>query len=161
MKNIILIIFLFFIYSCGYTTVFKNVGDQDFQIIITDMQGDRKMNNLIKNEINLYSNKDSINKFDVRVETEYEKLILTKDSAGLITDYELSINSMFIIYFNEKSKKVTFDETINIKNRSDTFEQDSYENNIKINFASSIREKLISEIITLQYGDGIITKNDN
>jgi hypothetical protein len=125
------------------------------------MQGDRNMNNLIKNEINLYSNKNSINKFDVEVETKYEKIILTKDSAGLTTDYELNVNSEFKIYFNEKSKKVTFDETINIKNRSDTFEQDSYENSVKINFASSIREKLISEIITLQYGDGIVTKNDN
>ena len=150
MKNIILISILFFIYSCGYTSVYKNLQDQDFQLTITDLQGDRDMNNLIKNEINLYSNKDSINKFDLIVETEYEKLVLTKDSAGLVTDYELSVNSTFIIYFNEKSKKVTFDETINIKNRTDTFEQDSYERNIKRNFASSLREKLISEILTLK-----------
>tara|TARA_Y100000389_G_scaffold159978_1_gene161984 strand:+ start:388 stop:867 length:480 start_codon:yes stop_codon:yes gene_type:complete len=158
MKNIILITFLFFFYSCGYTTVYKNIGNQDFQVIITDMQGDRQMNNLIKNQINLYSNKDSLNKIDVEVETEYQKIILTKDSTGIITDYELSVITTFIIHFNENSKKTTFDETINIKKRSDTFEQDAYENNIKINFASSIREKLISEIMTLQYGDRIITK---
>ena len=150
MKNIILITFLFFFYSCGYTTVYKNIGNQDFQVIITDMQGDRQMNNLIKNQINLYSNKDSLNKIDVEVETEYQKIILTKDSTGIITDYELSVITTFIIHFNENSKKTTFDETINIKKRSDTFEQDAYENNIKINFASSIREKLILRISSIK-----------
>ena len=157
MKNIFLISFLFFIYNCGYTSVYKNIGNQDLQIIITDMQGDREMNNLIKNQINLYSNKDSINKFNVTIKTKYEKLVLTKDSTGSVTDYELTTDSTFLIYFNEKFKKVTFSESMNVKNRSDTFEQDSYEKNIKRNFASSIREKLISNIITLQHGDGVIT----
>ena len=150
MKNIFLISFLFFIYSCGYTSVYKNLEEQDFQITITDLQGDRDMNNLIKNEINLYSNKDSINKFNVKIDTEYNKSVLTKNSAGLVTDYELSVNSTFIVYFDQKSKKFTFSETINIKKRTDTFEQDSYERNIKRNFASSLREKLISEILTLK-----------
>tara|TARA_Y100000389_G_scaffold164088_1_gene167638 strand:- start:48 stop:500 length:453 start_codon:yes stop_codon:yes gene_type:complete len=150
MKNIILISLLFFIYSCGYTSVYKNLQNQDFNLIITDLQGDRDMNNLIKNQINLYSNKNSINKFNIEIDTKYDKSVLTKSSAGLITDYELSVNSTFIVYFDQKSKKLTFSETINIKNRTDTFEQDSYEKNIKRNFASSLREKLISEILTLK-----------
>ena len=150
MKNLILITFLFIISGCGYTSVYKNLENQDLQITITKMQGDREMNNLIKNEINLYSNKDSINKFNIEVDTKYDKSVLTKNSAGVITDYELSVNSTFTVYFDQKSKKLTFSETINIKNRTDTFEQDSYERNIKRNFASSLREKLISEILTLK-----------
>ena len=150
MKNKILISLLFFIYSCGYTSVYKNLEKQDFQLAIIDLQGDRNMNNLIKNEINLYSNKNSINKFNIELDTKYDKSVLTKDGAGLVTDYELSVNSIFTIYFDQKSKKLTFSETINIKNRTDTFEQDSYERNIKRNFASSLREKLISEILTLK-----------
>ena len=150
MKNIILISLLFFIYSCGYTSVYKNLQNQDFQLTITKLQGDRDINNLIKNEINLYSNKDSINQFNIEIDTKYNKSILTKSSTGLITDYELSVNPTFTVYFDEKSKKLTFSETINIKNRTDAFEQDSYEKNIKRNFASSLREKLISEILTLK-----------
>ena len=73
MKNITLIAFFFLMCGCGYTSVYKNLGDQDFQIIIVGMQGDREMNNLIKNEINLYSNKNAINKFDVEIETKYQK----------------------------------------------------------------------------------------
>ena len=150
MKNIILITFLFFLFSCGYTSIYKNLGNQDFQIIVTKMQGNRDMNNLIKNEINLYSNKNSINRFDISIVTEFKKLVLKKDSTGLITDYELSTNSKFIIYFNDKTQKATFTETINIKNRTDVFEQDEYEKNIKRNFASSIREKLISKISNIK-----------
>jgi hypothetical protein len=150
MKNIILITFLFFINSCGYTSVYKNLQNQDFKIIITEMKGDKNMNNLIKNEINLYSNKNSVNKFDVEIETNYTKTVLTKDGSGLITNYKLSTNAKFIIFFNDKTKKIVFDETINIKNQTDTFEQDVYEKSIKRNFASIIREKLISEILNIK-----------
>ena len=150
MRNTILITFLFFIYSCGYTSVYKNLQNQDFKIIITEMRGDKNMNNLIKNEINLYSNKNSVNKFDVEIETNYTKTVLTKDGSGLITNYKLSTNAKFIIFFNDKTKKIVFDETINIKNQTDTFEQDVYEKSIKRNFASIIREKLISEILNIK-----------
>ena len=114
------------------------------------MQGDREMNNLIKNEIKLYSNRDSLNIFDIAVNTSYSKRVLVKDDAGKITDYELSTSSTITIYFDEKNKKVSFNEVINISNQTDTFDQDMYERDIKRNFASSIREKLISEIINIK-----------
>ena len=150
MKNIIFIIFLFFIYSCGYTSAYKNIKDKDFQIRITEMQGDKEMNNLIKNEIKLYSNRNSLNIFDLAVNTNYSKRVLVKDNAAKITDYELSTSSTITIYYNEKNKKVSFNEIINISNQTDTFDQDMYERDIKKNFASSIREKLISEIISIK-----------
>jgi len=150
MKKFVLIIFLLFIYNCGYTSVYKNLEKQDFKIISIKMVGDRVMNNFIKNEINLYSNKNSLNIYNITVDTKYEKNVLTKDSSGAVTDYELTVNSTFLINYNEKSKSAVIVETINIKNRTDSFEQDLYEENIKRNFASSIREKLISEILTLR-----------
>lgn len=150
MKKFVLIIFLLFIYNCGYTSVYKNLEKQDFKIISIKMVGDRVMNNFIKNEINLYSNKNSLNIYNITVDTKYEKNVLTKDSSGAVTDYELTVNSTFLINYNEKSKSAVIFETINIKNRTDSFEQDLYEENIKRNFASSIREKLISEILTLR-----------
>lgn len=150
MKKVILIIFLFFIYSCGYTSIYNNLEKQDYKIIIVKKKGDRIMNNLIQDEINLYSNKNSVNIFNITVDTRYEKIALTKDSTGAVTDYKISINSTFLIKYYEKSKSITLSETINIKNRTDSFEQDLYEENIKRNFASSFRDKLISEIITIK-----------
>lgn len=150
MKNVIFTILIFFIYGCGYQSVYKNLSNQDFQIVFNEARGDRNMNNLIKNEINLYSNKESVNKFEIEVDTKYEKVILTKNSAGVVTDYKLSVSSIFTIYANEKSKKIAFNETINIKKQADALEQNLYENSIKRNFASSIREKLISDILTIR-----------
>ena len=151
MKNIILIIFLFFIYSCGYTSVYKDFKNRDFQISIAGMQGNKQMNNLIKNEIKLYSNQDSLNKYDIKINTEFSKKVLAKNQSGEISDYELSANTTIEIYFNEKVKKVSFSEVINISNQTDAFDQDLYEKSIKKNFASSIREKLISEIVSIKW----------
>ena len=150
MKNIILITFLFFVLGCGYTSVYKDLEIKDFQIIVTEIEGDEDINNHIKKQINLYSNKNSIDKFDVTIVTRYKKEELTKNKAGSVTDYNLSVNTIFTIYFDGKSKKVTFNDNINIKDQTNNFEQDAYEKNIKKNFASSLRQKLISEILSMK-----------
>ena len=149
MKKITLIFLLLFLSSCGYSSIYKNQKSLDFKINILSEAGDNEMNNLIKNEIRLYSSKDSKNIYDLNIDTEYEKKILTKDSSGVITDYILSTTSKFSIDLKHKTKIFKFEESINIKNQSDTFEQNIYEKNIKRNFASSIREKLISAILSL------------
>jgi outer membrane lipopolysaccharide assembly protein LptE/RlpB len=149
MKKIKLIFLLLFLSSCGYSSIYKNQKSLDFKINILSEAGDNEMNNLIKNEIRLYSSKDSKNIYNLNIDTEYEKKILTKNSSGVITDYILSTTSKFSIDLKHKTKIFKFEESINIKNQSDTFEQNIYEKNIKRNFASSIREKLISAILSL------------
>jgi hypothetical protein len=150
MKNIILITFLFFVLGCGYTSVYKDLEIKDFQIIVTEIEGDKDINYHIKKQINLYSNKNSIDKFDVTIVTRYKKEELTKNIAGSVIYYKLSVNSIFTINSNEKSKKVTFNENINVKDQTNNFEQDVYEKNIKKNFASSLGQKLISEILSMK-----------
>ena len=149
MKKITLIFLLLFLSSCGYSSIYKNQKSLDFKINILSEAGDNEMNNLIKNEIRLYSSKDSKNIYKLNVNTKYEKKILTKNSSGVITDYILSTTSEFSIDLKDQTKIFKFEESINIKNQSDTFEQNIYEKNIKRNFASYIREKLISAILSL------------
>ena len=149
MKNITLIFLLLFLTACGYSSIYKNQKSNDFKINFQSEEGNDEMNNLIKNEIRLYSNKDSKNIYNLKINTEYEKKILTKNSTGVITDYNLSAISEFSIDIKDQTKIFKFEESINIKNQSDTFEQNTYEKNIKRNFASSIREKLISTILSL------------
>ena len=149
MKKAILIIFLFFIYSCGYTSIYNNLEKQDFKIIIVDKKGDRVMNNLIKNELRLYSNTDSVNIYNIKIDTDYKKDIIAKNSSGVITDYSLTVSSTFIINFKDQTKVLNFEEKINIKNQTNSFEQNIYEKNIQRNFASSIRTKLLTEILNI------------
>ena len=146
MKNVKLIILILFLSSCGYSSIYNNQKIQNFKINVVQRSGDSEMNNLIESEITLYSNKNALNIYDLKINTSYEKKILTKDSAGVITDYNLSVTSIFTIDFKNTSKIIKLKESINIKNQSDTYQLNIYEKNIKRNFASSIREKLILKI---------------
>ena len=131
MKNITLIILVFFLYNCGYSSIYKNQKIQNFKIKIVELKGDREMNNLIKNEIRLYSNKDSTNIYNLKIDTKYKKEILTKNTSGVITDYTLSVESVFEINSKGKKQIIKIIENINIKNQPDSFEQNIYEKNIK------------------------------
>ena len=149
MKNITLIFFLLFLYSCGYTSVYKNQKSQDFQINIIEMTGDIEINNLIKNELKFYSNRNSKNKYDISINSEYQKIIISKNSAGVATDYKILVDTKISINLNNKNNILNFSENINIKSNSNSFEQNNYERNIKKNFASSIKDKFIIKIFNL------------
>ena len=149
MKNIILICFVLFLSSCGYSSIYKNQKTQDFQLNIIEMSGDNEFNNLLKNEFKLYSNKNSKKQYDVSLNSKYQKIIVSKNSSGVATDYKILVNTIVNIELNSKSHDLKFSESINIKNNSDSFEQNKYERNIKKNFASLIREKLVIKIFNL------------
>jgi outer membrane lipopolysaccharide assembly protein LptE/RlpB len=149
MKNIAILTFVLFLSHCGYSSIYKNQQSLDFQFNIIKTEGDYVMNNLIKNEIKLYTNTDSQKIYNIKINTDYKKEVLTKNSSGVITDYNLTTTSEVSINLKDQTKIFEFEESINIKNQSDTFEQNIYEKNIKRNFASSIREKLISTILSL------------
>ena len=115
MKNITLMILVLFLYSCGYSSIYKNQKLQNIKINIIEAKGNSEMNNLIKNEIKLYSGKNTTNIYNLKIDTDYLKETLTKDSDGLITDYKLSVTSIFKINLKEKIKVIELKETINIK----------------------------------------------
>ena len=149
MRNIILTFCLILLCSCGYTSIYKNQKSQDFQINIIEMVGDNEFNNLFRNELGLYSNTDSNEKYDILVNSKYQKIIVSKNSSGVATDYKILVNTKINVNLNKETKKLEFNESINIKNNSNSFEQNRYERNIKKNFASSIREKFLIKILNL------------
>jgi hypothetical protein len=147
MKNIILFLFLFFLNSCGYTSIYKNQKSQDFQINIIEMTGDNVINNLIKNELKFYSNRNSNIKYDISINSNYQKVIVSKNSAGVATDYKLNVDTVISFDKEDKDNILNFNESINIKNNSNFNEQNNYEKNIKKNFASTISNKFIIKIL--------------
>ncbi len=139
------IFLLFFLYSCGYTTVYNNNNKQDYNIVILEMNGDIVMNRLIKNELKNNSNKNSENNYAVNLSTAYTKKIKSKNSSGIASNYEIIIEATFDI----DKKIIKFEEKFIVKNISDSIEQKNYEDIIKKNFASSIRKKLIIRLLSL------------
>ena len=147
MKNIILILFLFFLNSCGYTSVYKNQKSQDFQINIIEMTGDKEINNLIKNDLEFYSNRNSNIEYNISINSNYQKVIVSKNSAGVATDYKLIAETVISFDKEGKNNILNFNENINIKSNSNSYEQNNYEKSIKKNFASSISNKFIIKIL--------------
>tara|TARA_Y200000002_G_C22537327_1_gene602405 strand:- start:187 stop:633 length:447 start_codon:yes stop_codon:yes gene_type:complete len=148
MKKKILIFILLFVYSCGYSPIYKNSNIKDYEIILSTLNGDVTMNNLIKNEIETYSKKNSSNQYIVELNSSYSKKTISRDSSGIASNYEL----MVVANFTVGSENFIFKEKLNVKKISDTIEQRNYENIIKKNFAASIREKLLIKLLN---------KNDN
>tara|TARA_B100001778_G_scaffold292304_1_gene262817 strand:+ start:1766 stop:2116 length:351 start_codon:yes stop_codon:yes gene_type:complete len=116
---------------------------------MNEMKGNKEINNLIKNELKLYTSKNSENKFLINLDTDYRKTIISKNSTGTASNFELLLIANFNVKRKDKINSFTLQESFNVKNFSDSFEQKNYENNIKKNFASSIRKKLILKLINM------------
>jgi hypothetical protein len=113
------------------------------------VEGDNEFNNMIKNQLNLYSSKQSQNKYDLKIKSKFEKIVISKNASGIATDFNLLLITNISVIFNKKVENFEFEESVNIKNNTNSFEQNNYEKNIKRNFASTIREKLIIKIINI------------
>jgi len=146
MKNKLLIILLICLTSCGYSPIYQNVKSNDLAINIVSSNGNAEMNDLIKNELELYFNSESENKYDVSFNTNYEKRIISKDNSGTASSYQLFVETNFSVITKNKKDNFLFTERLNLENNPDTFAQKNYEDIIKRNFASSIREKLILKL---------------
>ena len=150
MKNIAVVILLLLIYGCGYTSVYKNQIFNDIMISLVDIQGDEEINNLVKDQLSLVSDSKSTNVYKISFKSNYEKITIAKNSAGIATDYKLTAVFDFNINKNGINRNIKLSENFNIKNTNENFEQTSYERSIKRNFAISIKNKLLQYMINLR-----------
>ena len=147
MKNLIVIILLFFLYGCGYTSIYKDQKSKEIFISVINTDGDNVINNYLKNQLNILSDKESVNIFNISFVSKYERTTIAKDSAGVATDYRLEAEIKFNVNKNGVNKIIIFAENISIKNEGENFEQRNYENSIKRNFVLSIKNKLVTYLI--------------
>ena len=149
-KNLFLIIIFIFLTHCGYTAVYKKDTDSEIKISLTKMEGNKEFNNKMNSKLRRYYNNESKNIFFVNINSRFNKETITKDTTGKATNYEIAVVSNFQINYKNQNYNISFKESIRIKNMDDAFEQRKYENIIINNFASSIHEKLLLKLKTLQ-----------
>ena len=142
-KKILLIIILVFITSCEYKPIYSTSNKTDYKIVITEISGDKKLNKFLVDNIERNSQEDSEKILTLKIDTNYTKVILAKDSAGDVTDYQTNAITTFLINRNQTSKTFTISEKFNFQKMSDKYEEKSYEENIKRNLATAISQKLI------------------
>jgi len=147
-KKIYPLLIILILASCGYTPIYNSLDKSDYKINIIEKSGDRLINNLIISEIKAISNSQSSKIFNLKINTIFEKIIISKDVKGTVSDYQLILRSNFIIKKGDKSETISFVEKQNIKNTSDIFEQKNYEDTIKRNFVISLVRKLNLELLT-------------
>ena len=144
-KNVIILSLIFFLTNCGFTPIYLKNTNVNFSIEQINYTGDRELNNFLKTNLDQYKNKKIDNKFYIEAKSTYKKIVLSKDGAGNVTDYQLEVEVIFLIKPLDKTIKITEKKIMNIMD--DKFEEARYERTIKQNFASSISNKLSSELI--------------
>jgi hypothetical protein len=144
-KNIIILSLIFFLANCGFTPIYLKNENTNFSIEKVNYTGDRELNNFLKSNLNNYKNEKSTNKYYVEAKSEYKKIILSKNAAGEVTNYQLEVKVIFLI--KPINKEIIISEKKTMDSMNDKFEEARYERTIKQNFAYSISNKLSSELI--------------
>ena len=144
-KNIIIFALIFFLANCGFTPIYLKNDNIKFSIEQIEFAGDRDLNNFLKINLDRYKSEKNSNKIFLNIKTEYEKNILTKDSTGKISSYQLYAEAIIVI--KSTNKTIRIKEKKILESKDDKFEEARNEKSIKQSFASSLSNKLISELI--------------
>ena len=149
-KKILILFFILTMHGCGFNPIYNSSNETKYKISIKEMTGDEFINNIIKNEIYKSSNENSKETLEISINTFYEKIILSNDTKGSPSEFQLIANTELQIIVNNKTIINNFVEKQIIKNTSDSFGQKNYEENIKENFAASISRKFNIRLLTFK-----------
>ena len=143
-------IIIFLLNSCGYTPMFKDFSDLDFSINIKESSGARKINNLIKSNLQSYNKINSLKKYNISFDTKYNKNIIAKDSTGAATEYKIIINVSFNVSSLNYNNEINFTESFNMQSMNNKLEENDYEENIQENLTNTITNKLVLRLSQLK-----------
>ena len=151
MKKIIFnILIIFFLTSCGYSPIYLQKENINYDIQIGNVKGDRLINNLIVSQLNRNNNLKSDNKIKIDINTEYKKIINSKNATGAAASYELISITSFDIIKNSKADRVIVTKKFILDKNDSSVDQNNYERTIKETFASSIVEQLRFKLNSLE-----------
>ena len=105
-KNIIILFLIVLLSNCGFTPIYIKNNNTNFSIEKMDFTGDRELNNYLKSNLNQYKNKKVDNKIYIEAVSIYEKNILSKNSSGEVTKYQLDAEIVFKIKPSNKEIKI-------------------------------------------------------
>ena len=136
--------------SCAYEPILLNKKyDFYFSNIITS--SNNEVNKIIKNSLLNRGNATSNQKYDLYIEAEKEKEIISSNSKGDPTVYKVNV---YVKYKLEKNGKNIYGDTITrqatYNNINDKFELLQYEENIIKNLSLNISSDILVSITALQ-----------
>ena len=118
-KTFLLILIVFGLSSCGYTPMLSQNNNFNFNIVNLELLGDKNINNFLEKKLKQYSNDSSNKSYKISINSNYQKIIVAKDSTGNATDLKLisTIDVTYSLYneSNNQEKKISFLESITIR----------------------------------------------
>ena len=151
MKKIHFIIFiLFFLNHCGFSPIYLQEKNTDYNIQVGNVEGDRLINNLIVSQLNRNNNEETVNIINIDINTEYKKTINSKNATGAAASYELVSVTLLDITKNNKTDRMVINKKFILDKNDNSFDQNNYEKTIKETFAASIVEQLRFKLNSLE-----------
>tara|TARA_B100000401_G_C52793980_1_gene714902 strand:+ start:552 stop:1007 length:456 start_codon:yes stop_codon:yes gene_type:complete len=149
-KKLTFFLFFLILTNCGFSPIYYGNQNTDFKIEITNLAGDRDMNNLIKSNLIRYSNEDKLDVIKVKIYSAYNKKSLAKDTTGKTTDYRIETTFSFEAEINGKLKNININEAFDYRNIDDTIELIKYEDTVRQNIANTAVQKFISQVMRIE-----------
>ena len=138
---------IIFITSCGYSPIYSNLKNKNINIQVEKINGNKNVNQLIVQKLSRYQNQSSEKVYNVKIDTNYEKLILAKNTAGNATNFRLNLDVKIIATLNGISKEFKFNEKFDMKKGDTIFEEEKYENIIINDMTNIIIQRFISQLL--------------
>jgi len=142
------ILTFFLLFSCGFEPIYsqkKLDSNYNFTIASIGFSGNNNINQYLKNNlVNYTNNKGKETRYDLIINSTIKKKITSKNKKGNpeIFHTKILIN-VEIIEDNKIKNKTIFEESFEYKNKSNKFELNKYEENIKKNLANKLSKDLI------------------
>ena len=145
------VFFITVLSACSYKPIFSE-NNYNFEINEIIFSGERYINRIIKNKFDLIKKENKQDKkiYNLLINTNKEKIIVSKDSKGDPLKFDLVVSAYYEISNNGKlllNKRIQKNSIYN--NEIDKFKLEQSEKIILDNLSKKISETIISSIINL------------
>ena len=144
-KNFLILIFFFITQCVGYEPIYSS-KEQNFYIDTISTEINDKISRNIEKKLKPYTKKNEKQKITLKINSNKEEKILSKDNKGDPVILEILISTNVVISYNNITKTLKFLERFSYTNQSNKFEFEQYKKNIERNLTDKIFDKLIFKL---------------
>mgnify|MGYP001293677759 FL=1 len=124
--NNIILISLVLLTSCGFKKA-NQISNEKFTIAEVEITGEKRLGNMIKNEVMLSSGKNSVNLLYLDIDVAKNKRVKERDEKNKITKYEIELITSVAISNNKNGDKSDY----NFSNVSEYVVKENYSDTLK------------------------------
>ena len=150
-KTFFILLIYLLLSNCGFEKIHKSAKNVNFQIEQISYSGDKTTNDYLNILLSKYKKINQTKKYKIMTNTIYEKNIFSKNKAGNPSEYQIKISTVFKVYRKDKFiKSFNYNQKLKVKNKDDKLQEKDNERIIKQNYASTILNKFIVDLMFLK-----------